>query len=202
MLKKVIEYKDFDGNKTSGTFYFNLTEAELTKFKLELGEDIGKRIKVMMAKNNAKGVIDLFDRLLELSYLVRVGEGISKHPSHFEQFVSTDAYSVIFMELIGDPSKTNEFIRGILPTELAEKMPVSMTLDEALEKIQAEETPGLGGGKPPAEVEPAKKKFEDYTEAELMSMTWAEFHEIVGKDIVSWPQAVMVMATQRKVAGK
>lgn len=221
MLKKTIEFKDLDDNSVKRDFYFHMFPANLAKLKLELvGDGDGKegmdnKIKQMLKAKDVAGIIGMFDRILELSYGVKDDDNIGflQGPEYFRKFQATDAYSVLFMELIGDPVKATAFIRGCLPKDISDKMAPNQSLDQVLaeldvapavlDKVSNVEV-GLGGGLPhmPATSVVQPREAKDYSEQELMDMSWDDFHKLFGKNVVAWDQDTMVIATNRKLKGK
>lgn len=166
MIKKVLHYHDLDGNPKSGEFWFNISKAELAKLILVKGEGFDETLIRIVESKNGKEIIDTFEEVIELSYGVRGddGESFHKSPELFAKFKATDAYSELFMELItGDGGAA--FVRGIMPLELAEKLPKeiptqarvthlptppdysSMTREELEEAMrQMTQKPSTGGG--------------------------------------------------------
>ena len=45
MIKKTITYKDFNGNENTDTFYFNLSEAELSMMEVKFKGGLSNYIK-------------------------------------------------------------------------------------------------------------------------------------------------------------
>lgn len=124
MYKKVINYVDFDGNERSDEFYFNLTEAEVTKWLLTTGDYTLDKVLLKISKErNGKAIIENFENLIRLSYGVKSLDGIrfEKSDELWNAFKSTNAYSVLFMELVTDAKKAVAFVNGIIPPDIAAK---------------------------------------------------------------------------------
>ncbi len=120
MLKKVITYVDFDENERTEAFYFNLTEAELANLELTHPGGYGDYLdKIVKAKDRAR-MIELFKELIHMSYGVKSDDGkrFVKSPEALNDFVSTNAYSDLFMELASDDEAAANFVNGILPKRL------------------------------------------------------------------------------------
>ena len=79
--------------------------------------------RIVNANNNAE-ILAVFDDIVIKSYGVRNedNKGFDKSPEIARRFMSTDAYSVLFMELVTDAEASANFIKGIVPPELSAKM--------------------------------------------------------------------------------
>lgn len=121
MLKKTIEYTDFNGEKRKEDFYFNLTKAEL--MELELGKSGGLTGYIEKITNAQSGpeIIALFKELILMAYGEKDPEGkrFIKNAELRESFQQTEAYSELFMELAGDDTAAAAFINGIIPADIA-----------------------------------------------------------------------------------
>lgn len=133
MLKKRIKFKDLDGNEIVDDFYFNLTKAEIAEMELEFatfkdGETkggFGEMLQKVVEAGSGKVIIETFKDILRRSYGVRSEDGrrFMKSPVYFEEFLETDAYSELFMQLVTDANAAAAFIRGLVPQDIGEKIP-------------------------------------------------------------------------------
>ena len=110
MIKKVIPYTDFDGNPRVEEFWFNLTKAEM--MDLGLSKD-GGYDKYMEA-------IEVFKKILLLAYGKKSLDGrkFEKNPEITADFVATQAYSDLYVELASDPDKAAEFMNGVMGADV------------------------------------------------------------------------------------
>jgi hypothetical protein len=118
MLKKTIKHKDLDGNDVETDAYFNLTKAEAVEL------NIRNDLEVIGRNRNNNEIMDAFRRVMSMSYGVKTSDGkfIKVNPQGaplFNEFSTGEAYSELFMELFTDSGKALEFIKGILPAEIA-----------------------------------------------------------------------------------
>ena len=124
MLKKTITYTDFDGEKVTEDFYFNLTKAELMEMEMSAEGGFQEKVKgIVEAKDNA-AILNLFKEIILKAYGVRpaMGKGIIKTEELANAFEHSEAYSELLMDLVNDDSNAAEFIKAILPAEFAEEM--------------------------------------------------------------------------------
>lgn len=141
-------YKDFDGNTRVEDFRFHLSEQEV--LEAEMHEDGGLEglIESIVSSQNRGQMIDLITRLMKMSYGIKDpdGRGFRKTEEAWLDFKSTNAFSDIFMELATDTDKATEFVNGIMPEDLNEKMGDLNENPEFQKKI--EELKVLAGGAP------------------------------------------------------
>lgn len=124
MYKYPITYKDFDGNEITETFWFNLTKAELTKMDYSEAGGITKRMERMVnAKDNVQ-IMNVFTAILKAAYGEKSDDGryFNKSEEIYKKFESSAAYSEIFMTLCTDEQKGLEFLQGIMPKDVYDKI--------------------------------------------------------------------------------
>lgn len=117
MLKKTISYVDFDGNKRTEDFYFNLTKAEVTEMELSAEGGLAKSLEKIVQAQDNKRIIEAFKDLILRSYGEKSPDGkrFIKNQELRDSFVQTEAYSELFMELATDAEKAAGFVNGIIP---------------------------------------------------------------------------------------
>lgn len=122
MIKKTITYTDFDGNELTEDFFFHLSKAELAVMDIEENGTLQQKLEAIARSNDGKQIMAMFNDILGRAYGVKSADGkrLIKSPSLFEEFKQTEAYSVLFMELISDASYAATFINGIVPADLSE----------------------------------------------------------------------------------
>lgn len=115
MIKETITYDDYNGNKRTEDFYFNLTRAEA--MKLELGKTGGltATIRRIISAQDGPEIIKLFEELLLTSYGVKSldGKRFEKSEEISRAFSQTPAYSILFMKLATDADYAAKFVNGL-----------------------------------------------------------------------------------------
>lgn len=123
MLKKTITFTDVDGKPATETHYFNLSTADLVKMQMREGEGFQDYINSIIESGDGQAIIDALEKILRLAYGVRTADGkFTKPAGAFDEFMASEAYSELFMELATNAKKSAEFIRGVVPNDLAEKV--------------------------------------------------------------------------------
>ena len=119
MLKKTITYTDYDGNKRSEDFYFNLTKAEVMEMEMTTTGGMQKMLEKIVAEQDAKRIIEIFKDLILRAYGEKSPDGkrFIKSKELTEAFAQTEAYSDLFMELATDANAAAVFVNGIIPHE-------------------------------------------------------------------------------------
>lgn len=135
MLKKTVNYEDFDGNKRTEDLYFNLTKLEATEFALDLPDAITDEVAKegasaanmeaatrIVQKLGGKGIIDYIRKLVLKSYGVKSEDGkrFIKSEEISTEFSQTMAFDNLMMELLTDDNAASNFITAVIPSDLAE----------------------------------------------------------------------------------
>lgn len=123
MLVKKIKYKDFRGVEREDDFYFNMSKAEVIKWLTTNGNyTLDKVLEKLIKTENVRDLVSEFDYLITESYGEVSLDGIQfiKTPEVKQKFIQSNAYSELFMELVGDAQKAAEFFNGIMPDDLTE----------------------------------------------------------------------------------
>lgn len=127
MLKKTVTYIDFDGNERTEDFFFNLTEQEIAEMELSTEGGLVNFINKAVAAKSQVELIELFKKLILAAYGVKSADGrrFVKNDAVREDFMSIQAFSDIYMELVQDADKASAFFNGIVPKE-KNKAPVAL----------------------------------------------------------------------------
>ena len=123
MLKKTITYEDFNGEKVSEDFFFHLSKAELVELELSHQGGLSESLQKIIADEDGKSIIAEFKNIILSAYGKRSEDGkrFVKNATVREEFESSEAYSALFMELVTNADTADEFINGIIPTNLGEE---------------------------------------------------------------------------------
>lgn len=123
MLKKTITYEDFNGDTVSEDFFFHLSKAELVELELSHRGGLSEAMKRIVAAEDGKQIIAEFKNIIRSAYGKRSDDGrrFIKSKEISDEFESTEAYSVLFMEILTDTGAAVEFINNIIPAGLAEE---------------------------------------------------------------------------------
>ena len=143
MLKKTIKYVDFNGEDVSEDFFFHLSKAELVELEMSYQGGLAEAIKRIVDAEDGKAIIAEFKKIILGAYGQRSADGrrFIKNQTLREEFESTEAYSTLFMELVTDAEKAAEFVRGVIPQDLAEEATKVVTPDPVLAEASDPQEP-------------------------------------------------------------
>lgn len=141
MITKTITYKDYNGVERTEDFLFNLTEAEITELEMSVDGGFAEKINKIVKMQKVPELINVFKDLILKSYGEKSEDGrrfIKVNDAGVPlniAFSQTEAYSKLFMELAFDAEKAAEFINGIIPADLAERIRNMNTADTGIKPI-------------------------------------------------------------------
>lgn len=119
MLKKTMTYTDYNGNQVTDDFYFNLTKAEIIELELSTDKAAGLEatINKLREELNGREIMDLFKRIIRKSIGRKSADGkrFIKNDEIADEFMETEAYSDLVVELCTDADKASAFFAAIVP---------------------------------------------------------------------------------------
>lgn len=122
MLKRTISYTDYFGRERKEDFYFNLTKSELIEMEISKEEGFEEYLTNIINSKKGSVIMETFKKILFASYGEKSEDGrrFIKSPELSKAFSETEAYNILFQELVLDADKAVEFVNGILPTDISE----------------------------------------------------------------------------------
>ena len=179
MIKKTIEYEDYNGNKHVEDFYFNLTKREIMEMEISFEGGLRNYIEQLTQTTNGPEMYNLFKKIILEAHGVKSPSG--KHfwkedPDtgrvYAKDFVASPAMDELIFGFLDGEKGGNEaaaFVRGLLPERM-----ISEAEQEAAKKREQTETPELPTAPPvleetkePTDEELLKMKPQDMTHAQL-----------------------------------
>lgn len=202
MLKKTIEYTDFDGNDVREDFYFNLTKAELIELQVSAPGDEGFMgvLSDAVRRQDKMEIVKFVKLLIGKSYGLRSEDGRSFHKREefTEAFYASEAYSSLLVGLLseGNEKEAQDFINGIMPKALVEQANVLMEQ----QKITSIDLPESVTITPETKLE-VVKTYTTVAESDLPA--WQREGRLPTKsEIQKMSPDEIVLAMQAKVASK
>lgn len=124
MIKKTMTYEDFNGVERKEDFYFHMTEAELMEWETSLDGGLSGAINKILELQDTKELMKIFKELITKSYGEKSPDGrrFVKNKDILESFTQTQAFSDLYMELATDDKAAAEFINGLIPKSLMDKV--------------------------------------------------------------------------------
>lgn len=120
MIKKTINYENFDGEEITEDAYFHLTKAELLDLEYKEETPFTEYLKQMQDSTTPKTVLHVLRELISASYGKKTDDGkrFVKNEELTNAFVSSDAYSELLFGLLNDPEEATKFFESIMPPKL------------------------------------------------------------------------------------
>ena len=136
MYQKAITYENYNGEKKTKNFYFNLSRSEIAKMHLTTDGGLDQMIKKMVESGSNKEIFTYFENFVLSCYGEKSadGEEFIKNDEVRERFKNHPAYDVLFMEFIeGGDKAMSDFINAVVPRDMQDAMKNSDP--EALNKL-------------------------------------------------------------------
>lgn len=124
MFKKTVTYEDYKGNTRTEDFYFNLNKAELVELELSTNGGLTVMMDRIIATQDNPTLFKIFKDLVSKSYGVLSDDGrkFVKNQEVLDDFMQTEAYSIIFSELATNAEAAAEFFNNVIPQNLAKEL--------------------------------------------------------------------------------
>jgi hypothetical protein len=167
VLKKVMKYKDFDGNDVEEEFYFHLSKVKLIKLEVSHKGGLEASLKAIIAAEDGETIVREFEGILHETVGKKSPDG-RRHVQNAEiseAFFTSNAYDAFLMEMVENADAMAEFIRGVMPADMV---------------AEASKAAAIIDARTPATDMP-KQVPQAITRAQLMDMTDAELKDATEK---------------------
>ena len=117
MLKKKITYTDYNGMERTDNFYFNMTEREIVMLLARLGvEDLKEYANKLAESGDLKSMFSFVDDIILSSVGAKSEDGkrFVKTQKIRDDFEQSEAYNVMFMDFLQNPSSASSFASAIV----------------------------------------------------------------------------------------
>lgn len=124
MLKKTIEYVDYNGVTRKEDHWFNLSKAELMEMELGTTGGFAEMIQKVINAQDTPSLIKIFKDLILQAYGEKSPDGkrfmkVVNGVRLADAFAESEAYVSLFMELATDADAATKFVNGIIPADVA-----------------------------------------------------------------------------------
>jgi len=186
VLKKTIVYTDLNDEKRSEDFYFNFSIQELIDMELEVEGGLNAKLKEMVKAEDVRAMLGVFKDVILRAIGKKTDDGkrFDKSETFRDDFYNSPAYGALLMELIGQPNAAAQFMNGLMPKELMQRV-------NEIQKAQ-----GMPVTEQPSGLEVAKKP-EDYSLQERVEMSEEVFDRTYGTNPKKWTKATLAAAMRR-----
>ena len=127
MLRKKIKYVDFNDVEREEEYYFNISKAELMEMEFGTTGGFSEMVKRIVEAQDQPTLMKIFKDFILKAYGEKSADGkrfMKKDEfgrplsANFEQ---SEAYSVLYMELITNADAASELINGVVPADIAKQ---------------------------------------------------------------------------------
>lgn len=150
MVKKTLTYNDFEGNEVTKDFYFNISKMEFRELDRKIPGGLQNLIDSIKTEKDEDRMLDLMSTLILESYGEKAEDGRFVKEDAWGRKLSSffkvsEAWDVLFLNLLRNEQELNEFLVGIVPKDVAEGA------KEQMEKEKTALTQGSGNLTPLAQ---------------------------------------------------
>ena len=117
MLKKTIKYVDYNDVEREEDFYFDLSDAELTRMNFTTEGGLEAVLQQIIATQDLPRLYEYFEKIVQMSYGTKSLDGkyFEKSPESLRKFTQCPAYSELIMELLGSSDAAASFVNSVIP---------------------------------------------------------------------------------------
>lgn len=117
MLKKPITYTDYEGNQRTEDHFFNLNKFEVIELNAKYKGGLVKTLEKVLKDEDEAKIIEIIKDLIIRSYGEKSEDGkrFIKNEEVVNNFMQTEAFSELFIELSSDSEKAAAFFNGVMP---------------------------------------------------------------------------------------
>lgn len=124
MIKKEVEFVNYNGDTVKQSFFFDLSEAEIAELQAKHDGKLTDILQSIIDAQDQSAIVEYFKEILIMSYGEKTVDGkyFVKDESTKKHLIYSPAYSKIFMELATDADAGTAFVQGILPADLEKRV--------------------------------------------------------------------------------
>lgn len=138
MIKKEVTYTDFNGTKRTEEHFFHLSKPEMMELQLSEEGGMYEKIQRIINSNDNKEIYAIYKQFVLASYGKKTADGkgfvkfdpVDEH-KYANEFVQTEAFNELFIQLLANADEFAKFLTGILPADLQEQVSNVTTIEEA-----------------------------------------------------------------------
>lgn len=159
MLKKKIKFDGLDGPMEE-EFLFHLSKADLIEMEFNAGGGMADYLDRIAKSSDTKAIYQEFKKIVGMAIGFRTPEGaFSKTKEYRDQFLASEAFSELVVELLQSEQAAAQFIAGVIPSNLhslttATATPDNTSVEHPISRNAFEDSENLAKSAILDEVEP------------------------------------------------
>lgn len=156
-----VSYEDFNGNPRTETLYFHMANSELIMMEAEYEKfgGISGRLRQVVLDREGSVIVEFVKDLVSKSYGRKSEDGrrFVKTEEERVEFLQSNAYEQIFLELAFNATKAAEFVNKVLPVNLSKDVDKilseqGLTVDDIMARARDVEQKIISGDVTPATI--------------------------------------------------
>ena len=118
MIKKTITYTDYNGASHTQDYYFNLSKADLIEMELSVKDGFSNKLEAISKAKDQTEVIPILKDVISRSVGVKSDDGkrFVRNNDIRDDFMQSEAYSELLVELLSDEKNAADFMNGLVNT--------------------------------------------------------------------------------------
>lgn len=121
MICKTLKFKDIEGKEHEIKAFFHLNDADLGELSVYKKGGLKAYMEQCMDTEDGYGAVKFLKTMVEKAYGKKVrdpelGTIFMKDPAETAKFINSEAYAVLFNELMSNADVASEFINGLVAT--------------------------------------------------------------------------------------
>ena len=124
MIKKTVTYTDYNGVERTESFYFHFSEAEILDMEMSTEGGFAERVQRIIDSKHQTELLKVIKQFVYDAYGVKSEDGkrFMKNDEVKAAFIESPAYSEIFMEMLTNDKLAAEFVNGVVPANMKDKL--------------------------------------------------------------------------------
>lgn len=118
MLKKTIDFVDYNGEKCSEDFYFMLTKTDILKLEAKYKGGIIATVTRAQLENDNETIMGVFETVIQMAYGQKSPDGkkFIRNEKVLEDLIYSPAYDLLVQSMVNE-DEAAKFINAIVPKE-------------------------------------------------------------------------------------
>ena len=124
MYITTVKYENYDGEPREMECHFQLSEAEVVELEVSWDGGLKAVLERIIQEHDQKRMVEMMKMLILKSYGKKSLDGnrFVKNQEIIDEFTQTPAYSELFMMLSTDADVAADFVNGIIPKKLNDRL--------------------------------------------------------------------------------
>ena len=115
MISKTVKFVDYNGVEKIGTYWFNMSRADLIDLEMTSEDGWFDRLKELTKEHRVKEAYKMIEQFVKDAYGVKTPDGgFDKDPKYLKAFRDSEAYSELIWGFVQNPDEFADCVNGIV----------------------------------------------------------------------------------------